>query len=45
MKVARTACMFDDENQDGDSQRVVADLRCYSVYRDSRHLGLIRRLF
>ena len=27
-----------------DSQGAVADLRCFSVSRDSRHLGLIRRL-
>ena len=31
MKVAGWDCLLDDDNQDGNSQGAVADLRCFSV--------------
>ena len=44
MKVAGTACLTTKIKM-ATLREPVADLRCFSVSRDSRHLGLIRRLF
>ena len=42
MKVAGTACLT-TEIKMATFRKAVADLRCFSVSRDFRHLGLIRR--
>ena len=44
MKVAGIACLSTKIRM-ATLREQVADLRCFSVYRDSTHLGLIRRLF
>ena len=44
MKVARSACLSTKIKM-VTLREAVADLRCCSVSRDFRHLGVIRRLF